>query len=300
MEFFKKIKTVTGEERTAEFFCKNNTILSVRGLDFQKGDTFDTLTMPDKFEASGQSEYKIKFISPNVLKPYTDDDCENYNENVFIYHKINKIIISNGIKQIDRNAFIGTIVDEIEFGSCCEYIGDSAFLHSTIKTVSFHPAQSKKVKLEIGDYAFNNCDNLSSVSLPSHCSRIGRGAFNGCVSLKNIKLPPEIEFIGARAFCLCENFTEITWPENCPTIPASCFSNCKNLSNLIIPNSHICILDTFTSTKIKELDLKNLLYVEFDKENDLRNSEIKVIPPYYGGIELIDMLTNIGRQSGLL
>ena len=56
--------------------------------------------------------------------------------------------------------------------------------------------------ISIGDYCFQNCKNMSSVTIGKEISSIGRGAFSGCTKLKNIyckaSTPPSVaNFIDA-------------------------------------------------------------------------------------------------------
>lgn len=39
---------------------------------------------------------------------------------------------------------------------------------------------------EIGEYAFLNCTNLTTLSIPSECTRIDANAFYGCYGLNSI------------------------------------------------------------------------------------------------------------------
>ncbi len=52
----------------------------------------------------------------------------------------------------------------------------------------------------IGDYAFEYCDSLTSVTIPNGVTRIGEYAFESCYSLTSIKIGTGITSIGAYAF----------------------------------------------------------------------------------------------------
>jgi hypothetical protein len=43
--------------------------------------------------------------------------------------------------------------------------------------------------IEIGDYSFKGCKNLSNVVFPSTLKRIGEGAFAGCGKLISVRIP---------------------------------------------------------------------------------------------------------------
>ena len=61
----------------------------------------------------------------------------------------------------------------------------------------------KKKVVEIGDYAFECCYELKSVSIPSSVYYIGRFAFSNCRLLEEINIPNGVEAIKVSAFYLC-------------------------------------------------------------------------------------------------
>ncbi|MGX8692263.1 MAG: extracellular solute-binding protein [Clostridia bacterium] len=63
----------------------------------------------------------------------------------------------------------------------------------------------------IGEFAFNNCQNLTLVSLPNSLREIRQSAFNFCVSLSEITLPEGLVKIGGGSFRYT-NLREISFP----------------------------------------------------------------------------------------
>lgn len=72
---------------------------------------------------------------------------------------------------------------------------DSAFLGSTIKS-----AKIDEGIVSIQDFAFEECEQLSSVEFPSTLENIGDNAFFGCKFLNDIAFPSSLLIIGDRAF----------------------------------------------------------------------------------------------------
>ena len=89
----------------------------------------------------------------------------------------------------------------------------------------------------IGGFVFNDCDSLTSVTLPNSITRIGSGAFAECGSLTSIKIPDSVTTIGENAFFECVNLTSVTLPNSITRIEENTFGDCKSLTSIMIPNS---------------------------------------------------------------
>ena len=87
----------------------------------------------------------------------------------------------------------------------------------------------------IDNFAFYECKDLTSITLPACITAIGREAFSGCVRLESIAIPDGVETIGERAFSNCRNLTLMVLPKSLTKIGDSVFSNCESLVDLTIP-----------------------------------------------------------------
>lgn len=61
----------------------------------------------------------------------------------------------------------------------------------------------------ISAYAFDNCPNLTSINLPNGLKKIDIYAFSGCKKLSTISIPSTVEEIGTNAFMFCNSFPVI-------------------------------------------------------------------------------------------
>ena len=75
---------------------------------------------------------------------------------------------------------------------------------------------------------------ITSVSLPSSLSYIGRTSFSG-LPLTSIDFHSGLETIGEIAFSVCEHLESIVFPEGLQTIGSSAFSNCSQLQSIFLP-----------------------------------------------------------------
>lgn len=89
----------------------------------------------------------------------------------------------------------------------------------------------------IGDDAFCYCWNLNSVNIPNSVTSIGNYAFHECVRLSSVTFPDNITFIGESAFQGCQYLTSVTIPNSITSIGKNTFSGCKGLLSVTIPNS---------------------------------------------------------------
>ena len=86
----------------------------------------------------------------------------------------------------------------------------------------------------IGDYAFNNCFNLKSITIPGNIKKIGENAFLFCTSLKNVVIENGVITIGDYAFMECYQLTSIKLPGSVTRIGNGAFWNCY-LKTITIP-----------------------------------------------------------------
>ena len=66
----------------------------------------------------------------------------------------------------------------------------------------------------IGEWAFKDCDSLTSIAIPDSVTSIKMGAFENCDSLITITIPDSVESIVTDAFYNCNSLTSITVDSN--------------------------------------------------------------------------------------
>lgn len=125
-----------------------------------------------------------------------------------------------------------------------DYFGDAAELEI--------PDTIDEMKVtSIGDEAFFNCSNLTSVTIPNSVVSIGDGAFWYCKGLKDITISDSITSISNSAFSLCERLESVTIPDSVTSIGSGAFEECTSLTNITIPNGVTSIGDSaFSGCKI--------------------------------------------------
>ena len=112
-------------------------------------------------------------------------------------------------------------------------IGEFAFYDCDSLTSIIIP----KGVTNIGSSAFSDCDSLTSINIPNSVTSIGGGAFSGCKSLTSINIPNSVTNIEISAFVECYSLTSIIIPNSVTNIGINAFAECYSLTSIIIPNS---------------------------------------------------------------
>ena len=95
----------------------------------------------------------------------------------------------------------------------------------------------------IGNSAFSECYNLTSVDIPDSVTSIGIGAFLMCRSLTSVDIPDSVTSIGNYAFWNCSGLTSVDIPDGVTSIGDGAFFRCSGLTSVTIPGSVTSIGD---------------------------------------------------------
>ena len=128
------------------------------------------------------------------------------------FHCFSKLVVSDGVVEIDRDAFAGG------YGGPRE-----VHLPSTLKVIR--------------NRGFEGCEALEELTIPKGCVRIGDAAFIECSSLRRIVIPTTMESIGNRAFYRCEKLEEIVMEcERC-RFGQRILEGCRSIKKILGPQS---------------------------------------------------------------
>ena len=138
------------------------------------------------------------------------------------------------------------------------------------------------------DYSFNNRapwskSDIKRIIIGDGVTTIGEFAFNWCERLTSISIPNSVTEIGSSAFEDCRSLTSVTIPNSVTKISASAFSLCVSLASVTIPNSvkNIGILAFFKCTSITQISSEAVVppICESNVFDDINKSECKLIVP---------------------
>lgn len=224
---------------------------------------------------------------------------------------LNSMNIPEGVKSMGDNTFNGcSALTSMTLPGSLTKIGKKSFVGCTGK-VSVHCdipdastnaggifCQSRFSEAEIcdevtsiGNYAFQDCIDLVSVSIPSSVTNIGRGAFEGCKELTEVSIPANITKIEDFTFEGCASIQSVTIPNSITYIGNYAFHDCCGMQSLTIPSS----VTSFGSYTFKGCTGRLTVHCK------LTNSLSEVYGPFldskFSEVEIGDEVTEIGNKT---
>lgn len=215
---------------------------------------YKAMTQKLRYELGNDNRYKpgeIALAIPNlydILTRYTNiSNGLTYNgDEIKIY----------GTKMV-AGMFVHSSIQSYEVAEDVTVVPDRAFAESKIKDIVLHDNITK-----LGEYCFEACTNLSTITLPSNLkeiggsafygdynleceitmpnslTKIGSSAFNGSAIKGNIVIPDGVTGmnIGSGAFC-GTNISGVDIPSGITYLWWMLFYNCKKLTTLILRKS---------------------------------------------------------------
>ena len=181
-----------------------------------------------------------------------------------------------------NNFIIKEIVVTDEVTSISNYLLYNYMYRYRINSISLGKGVRK-----IGEYAFMNCVNLTSLTFPDDLEEIGKWSFAN-IGISNISIPSSIKIWGESSFSGCSNLISVSLPSALTKIPEDCFSGCKNLNSIIIPDNVSYIGDSAFAgcQSLEEINiptyLKNEPYMLFN--NCARLRKVNFAKNYNGSI----------------
>ena len=97
----------------------------------------------------------------------------------------------------------------------------------------------------IGDFSFNSCRSLTSVTIPGSVTSIGYSAFGECTSLTSVAIQDGVISIGQHAFGGCDSLTSITIPKSVTHIEEWVFYGCDLNGIWVDPDNSYFSSDAF-------------------------------------------------------
>lgn len=160
----------------------------------------------------------------------------------------------NHIQPMSAFAFVGPAVPEVPANNqICytatqkvELYSDSGFDVKLISNI-FDAVSGRGVMIfdgdvvKVGTKAFEQCKNLTGVTLPDCVTSLGERVFYNCSSLVGVSIPGGVTEIGNYAFYNCDALTDVVIPEGVTNIGNGLFQDCNSLASVTIPEGVVSI-----------------------------------------------------------
>ena len=184
---------------------------------------------------------KNSFECPICGRYFFEEDEEKKSENKKSKKKLRKpliILIScTVVSVIALICAISFITSPLEFEKKVDGTYEVVDCNENAKNIVIPKLYRGKLVTSIGEYAFKECYNLESVSIPDSVKIIKKGAFYYCIKLEKITIPDSVTTIENNAFGWCSNLSSITMSQNLTHLGAYAFSYCEKLPRIFIPIS---------------------------------------------------------------
>lgn len=253
---YKKLKGSSDYEIVSE---TNEVYIDIKPRDFVCGATYYITFNPDALSKTPI----ISGLTASLSKEHWmyNDHCNNCKHYFFRYTTSDKKMVKLadnldfGAKMLSNTA-VGSGEFMIEFYDDIIRIPDKAFYMSKLNGKIDLPMSVKSIGAyaftktactdfslpdrvtEIGEGAFESCNNFRTLNLPRDLKKIGPRAFKDCLLTGHLDIAYNVTEIGDYAFYGCTSLTKLSLTSSLQRIGAYAFSGCKYLNcELAIPSS---------------------------------------------------------------
>lgn len=192
-----------------------------------------TMTFSDIVTAIGEQAFWQCTTLQAIAIPNRVRDIEDYAFGGCT--SLSKITIPESVTEIGNGAFAYCNNLSAFYGAIATDDNRCLIIGTTLK--SFAPADMTTYSVmegitEIGGGAFEGCDNIVALSLPSSVNEIDERAFAYCLSLESFTIPAGLTEISTSLFEGCSTLNTIILPSTIKEIDAMAFNGCIALQNI--------------------------------------------------------------------
>lgn len=207
---------------------------------FQRNKSLVAVTIPDSVTLLGASAFDgcqqllsvsigagVRYVGHSVFR-----DCPNLT-NLLIDDKHPFLAVIRGVLyNMPRHLVVcglkAVVSGELGFLPDTQEIAPHAFEDCEDVTSVSIPASVRKIGYE----AFSRCRQLSRLTFAGGVTHIGDLAFNGCAGLTSVRLPDSLRSLGNYAFANCTQLTDVSLGRELSDVGANPFAYCRSLGRI--------------------------------------------------------------------
>lgn len=259
--------------------------------------------IPDGVEVIAPNAFTACSAEPGDLEPFEINIPESVEIiDAYAFNGCGSLVavkFSEGLKRIDRWAFLGTSIESIEIPASVTVINEAFWGCSSLKEIKVKKGNrdydSRKGCNAIIESAtgclLQGCENttvpdgvkvisssafyrskIKKIKLPSSLETIERGAFAECKELKKLVIPGSVKIIELEILC-GSGIEELIVENGVEEISDYAFFECRKLRYVSLPAS----LKMFGPDGAVFVDCPELVRVDVDKDNEYYCSNGQVI-----------------------
>ena len=237
-----KNEIITGKlviPETVKYKGTQYSVTSIGQSAFRYCTGLTSVTIPNSVTSIGESAFEMCTSLTSLIIPNSVTSIGDF---AFFYcYGLTSVTIGNSVTSIGEKAIYRctglTVINVDENNTSFSSIDGVLFNKSQTELIRYPEGKQGAYTIpnsvtSIGESAFGNCTELTSVTIGNSVTSIGKWAFNDCTGLTSVIIPNSVTSIGERVFESCTSLISIDIPNSVTSIGQQAFEDCTGLTDI--------------------------------------------------------------------